>query len=263
MSERESLLAAVIAAPDDDAVRLVYADWLDEHGDEDARARAEFIRVQIQRGKLGKKSTKRAALEAREKELLAGHAKAWLKPLPKWARPRDDERVADDFEWFGFERGFVKGVILPGVDEFIRDAEALFATEPITHAYLGTGAVLPRLAKSPEFMNLMGLRFGHYALGDAGTIALAKLPPMPRLRQLWMYKSEIGNAGLKALAKWPGLATVEDLELGFNDFQAPGIKALIASPHLTKLKRLDLSDSLIAPKTKQALEERFGEVVEL
>jgi uncharacterized protein (TIGR02996 family) len=45
MHDRDALLRAVVANPDDDAPRLVYADWLDEHGDPD---RAEFIRIQIE-----------------------------------------------------------------------------------------------------------------------------------------------------------------------------------------------------------------------
>ncbi len=40
------LLRAIIADPADDAVRLVYADWLEEQGDEGSSARAEFIRLQ-------------------------------------------------------------------------------------------------------------------------------------------------------------------------------------------------------------------------
>ena len=43
--DETALLAAVCAAPEDDAPRLVMADWFDEHGDPE---RAEFIRVQIQ-----------------------------------------------------------------------------------------------------------------------------------------------------------------------------------------------------------------------
>jgi uncharacterized protein (TIGR02996 family) len=44
--DRLALLRAVAADPDDDTPRLVYADWLDEHGTGDAdRARAEFLRV--------------------------------------------------------------------------------------------------------------------------------------------------------------------------------------------------------------------------
>jgi uncharacterized protein (TIGR02996 family) len=38
-----SFLQSIIESPDDDGPRLIYADWLDEHGDSD---RAEFIRVQ-------------------------------------------------------------------------------------------------------------------------------------------------------------------------------------------------------------------------
>lgn len=41
--ERAALLRAVLAEPDDDGVRLVYSDWLEEHGEPE---RAEFIRVQ-------------------------------------------------------------------------------------------------------------------------------------------------------------------------------------------------------------------------
>ncbi len=46
MSERIALLKAILAAPDDDLPRLVFADWLEENGTSDAdAARAEFIRL--------------------------------------------------------------------------------------------------------------------------------------------------------------------------------------------------------------------------
>jgi uncharacterized protein (TIGR02996 family) len=41
----EALLQAIIDSPDDDSLRLVYADFLDESGE---AARATFIRVQIE-----------------------------------------------------------------------------------------------------------------------------------------------------------------------------------------------------------------------
>lgn len=44
------LLAAILANPDDDDVRLAYSDWLEESGEAE---RAEFIRVQIQRARSG------------------------------------------------------------------------------------------------------------------------------------------------------------------------------------------------------------------
>jgi hypothetical protein len=149
---------------------------------------------------------------------------------------------------------------------FVKEAPAVFSTEPITHLFLGQASFLPKLAKCPQFLGLTGLRFGHYTLGDSGAVALSRLPVLPNLRQLRLYKNEIGDRGLKALAKWRGLATVEELDLGWNDFHTAGIKALIASPYLTNVKRLDLTDStndLDSPETERALHERFGDVVEV
>ena len=43
MTHDDAFLQAILETPDDDTPRLIYADWLDEHGDV---ARAEFIRLQ-------------------------------------------------------------------------------------------------------------------------------------------------------------------------------------------------------------------------
>ena len=45
MTEGEALRQAVIANPDDDTPRLVYADWLDENAQPE---RAAFIRAQVE-----------------------------------------------------------------------------------------------------------------------------------------------------------------------------------------------------------------------
>ena len=44
MSIEQAFLADIIAHPDDDAPRLIYADWLEENGQPE---RGEFIRLQI------------------------------------------------------------------------------------------------------------------------------------------------------------------------------------------------------------------------
>ena len=44
MTHDESFLRAIREEPDDDGVRLIYADWLEEHGKAE---RAEFIRGQV------------------------------------------------------------------------------------------------------------------------------------------------------------------------------------------------------------------------
>ena len=62
-----AFLRSIIEQPDDDAPRLIYADWLDEQGNSD---RAEFIRLQC-----GNARTRR------EKELLDWHWERWAQPL--------------------------------------------------------------------------------------------------------------------------------------------------------------------------------------
>ena len=60
MSDADALLAAVLADPDADLPRLVYADWLEERGEAE---RAEFIRVQVELARdRGADNTRRIAL---------------------------------------------------------------------------------------------------------------------------------------------------------------------------------------------------------
>src|SRR6476469_3629321 len=91
--EEARLLARVCAEPDDDLPRLVYADWLDEHGD----PRGEFIRVQIALSR--REDRAEVSLADRERDLLYHHRSDWLARL--------------DEHWRGdavFERGFVDQV---------------------------------------------------------------------------------------------------------------------------------------------------------
>jgi uncharacterized protein (TIGR02996 family) len=78
MNHHDAFLRAVIEAPDDDTPRLVYADWLDDHGDPD---RADFIRVQCALDKMPAGDPRRPALEQREKEPLGQYGWAWAEPL--------------------------------------------------------------------------------------------------------------------------------------------------------------------------------------
>src|SRR5205823_6909699 len=78
MTDDRALLAAVIDSPADDAPRLVYADWLDEHGQSD---RAEFVRVQCRLAHTPTWDPARPALERREADLLAEHQLDWVAPL--------------------------------------------------------------------------------------------------------------------------------------------------------------------------------------
>jgi uncharacterized protein (TIGR02996 family) len=105
VSETPDWLGAIRASPEDDAVRLVYADWLEEHGE---AARAEFIRVQCALASAEGLDERRAkALQLREKELLREHRDAWLGPLAP---------LADDWAQqthLRFRRGLIEAASLP------------------------------------------------------------------------------------------------------------------------------------------------------
>jgi uncharacterized protein (TIGR02996 family) len=79
MTDREALLQAILENPDDDAPRLVYADWLDEHGDAD---RAEFIRVQCELARGASTPRRSEVLTDRARQLQSAHGSRWERDLP-------------------------------------------------------------------------------------------------------------------------------------------------------------------------------------
>jgi type IV pilus assembly protein PilB len=75
--EDEGFLHAILENPADDTVRLVYADWLEEHDD----PRSEFIRVQCALAKLPGSDARRPELKIRGQELYAQYGQEWDRPL--------------------------------------------------------------------------------------------------------------------------------------------------------------------------------------
>src|SRR3954452_707004 len=115
MSDDNAFLRAILGQPDDDAPRLVYADWLEEHGDAD---RAEFIRLQCELARLPEGDRRGPALRKREAALLRKHKKQWLAPLTQLVEAGE------------FRRGFVERVKV-WCDQFWVYAVALFDAAPV------------------------------------------------------------------------------------------------------------------------------------
>lgn len=83
MNAGDALHADILASPDDDGIRLIYADWLTDSGDPD---RAEFIRVQIELAQLrkGRISQRERDLREREESLLQQYFSAWFGDANDW-----------------------------------------------------------------------------------------------------------------------------------------------------------------------------------
>jgi uncharacterized protein (TIGR02996 family) len=99
----DAFLSAIHADPDDESLRLIYADWLDEHGDDLGRARAELIRAQCELERLPPDDERRPGLEKRVRRLVKDHGKVWTEPMRK-------TKLGKDWQ---FRRGFPEAVTLP------------------------------------------------------------------------------------------------------------------------------------------------------
>src|SRR4051794_24185031 len=95
---RQALLNAIRDNPDDDAPRLIYADWLDENGQPE---RAKFIRLQIEESRLPEWDERRSDLNHEAKVLQLKNQKRWRKGLPLWAKG-------------AYQRGFLQQLHMSG-----------------------------------------------------------------------------------------------------------------------------------------------------
>ena len=159
-------LKAVIAHPDDDLTRLVYADWLDENGQSE---RAEFVRVQVALAAGVPDLARRRQLEDRQRELLVAHDTIWVAELA----------AVFDLEpgrWGGwvFRRGFVEYFHLPA-STLVQRGAALADLTPVRELYL-------------------------HPTQTRDVVALCRCPWLARVRDLYLVMNSPGNRspGLRA-----------------------------------------------------------------
>lgn len=196
-TERQAFIRAIFDEPDEDGPRLVFADWLDEHGD---AARAEFIRVQCERAKAGpcrglpmaECDTDRhdytvcpvCRLVQRQHQLWDAHAAKWIAncALPGFVPvPRHDSRCRVDLRdvsgpivWplaFGFRRGFVGLAHLTG-NAWVRHGDAIVSLHPVREVELTSLPELIRLGDSypPGKYALMSGRSSSFYPEDYDTV---------------------------------------------------------------------------------------------
>ncbi len=245
-------LRAILDAPEDDAPRLVYADWFDDHGDAD---RAAFLRVGCERARL-EEGPRWAALVARERQLLAAHGDAWKREVAAWARPGC---------WF--ERGFVAGVECRA-GQFCDGGRGLCRRAPVRHAVLRmvTGFLtqltlgpkltplrqldlldgvsfrhLPGLLASPQLAGLRGLGLcGSAAQEPNREAALAELGRLTALEELTLTVCPLTPPLVQTLLRASVLPRLRALRLAADELRE-GLPMLLESPELPRLTSLQIS----------------------
>lgn len=253
----EGLLAAIRESPHDDTHRLVYADWLEDHGQAD---RAEFIRVQLRLAALGEYDDERDDLEVRERELLARHEKAWVGELPP------------EVCGWQFRRGFVDELTMPA-RAFVRDWRMMFARHPLTNVRFVDGDddfPAADLAVCPGLERLSGLRLRDCNLDemDRGVKALLQSPLLHNLRRLDLAENGMCYVAGEYLANNPALTGLEELDFSGGGLDEPDSENALAcftgSKVLTSLKRLRMHGSRNEPDVLLGLNESvFGNELEL
>jgi uncharacterized protein (TIGR02996 family) len=226
MCERDAFLRTVCEHPDEDGPRLVFADWLDEHGDP---GRAELIRVQCELARLAEGDAARPALEERERQLLRAHRASWRRESPDWAG------------YIEFHRGFPAVAELSAAD-FLNQSAELRQMIPLEGVILTDAKpLIGELAASPALTGLRSLALEECGLDESDARALAGSPYLTELTALNLAGNPIGARGARALSVCLWLARVEWLDLSRSRIWGEGVAALAESPYLRRIETLILS----------------------
>jgi uncharacterized protein (TIGR02996 family) len=225
VGQKETLLRAVAAEPDELAARLAYADWLEEYGQSESdHARGEFIRLQCRMAEMDEWSPERLDLVQREQELLIDHEETWRQELPFWARKLPCE----------FRRGFVT-LIETTPARLSRGAEALILVTPLEGGRLTDGTVEEVLA-CPHLERLVHLDL----LSLKGGLP-ADWTRLEHIRRLRPPSGRQGREWIQALIRSGHLPHLTHLNHTFTRSTLDDLRGLLCSEERTALTSLGSS----------------------
>jgi uncharacterized protein (TIGR02996 family) len=275
VDERRALMAAIIANPDEDTPRLVFADWLQANGDKHDQARAEFIRLQIEIAKLPEKDPRRKKLSRRAEKLVREHDATWIAPL----LGIEDLLRTHVPDISNYARGLwgslfapVQHFLLNASQRLLPDAFAAVGVEEVLFA--GSTKRIEALASAPalrwvarviypeaddKFLRAFGgaencahlssIELENPQITDTGLRAFARTTGTRRLCRFaltmvpsWRTRRKYTATGILALLesdRFPLDALCLTSEQAKFDYAA-----LLASPHLKRLTRLTLGTSV-------------------
>jgi len=292
MTDGDDLYRAVLDSPEDDAPRLIYADWLDEHG---RGERAQFIRLQCAMDRV-------PAGTARWKPLFEKAQRLEREWRVVWTGPAQRHVVGAELR-----RGFVDEVRLT-IDQFTVASEELVRLEPIrvwqfsAVALFASQPTFARLAADPGLTVVRALNTGKFLpdelvrglarsryLSNLRALIIPNRHPTPpaigalfaratklddleltdghvsdvrylwkrgaqvRLRKLALVRSYVTDPTIYQIASSGALARLEVLRLDGNDVSDRGAEALAATEHLTGLRELSLAGNPIGDAGAEAL----------
>jgi uncharacterized protein (TIGR02996 family) len=237
--------------PDDDTPRLIFADWLQEHGDAAAAARGEFLRLQVLRHRLTADDPSYGVLKRREGELFTEHRWVWLGPL------------ADVATWT-FERGMVQFTARAGkiltteIDDWARTEaglwiDALTLTDVTPH-------FAARLVRSPLLGHLNRLDLNDNRFQPSFG-PLFRAPCLPYLTELVLSRNRLTVGHIACLAVRPHSDLLRVLDLQHNRLDDTAAQLLADSSYLKNLRVLRLGHNRLTADGVAVLRQAFGDRV--
>jgi uncharacterized protein (TIGR02996 family) len=261
MTHADAFLQDILAHPDDDTPRLIFADWLEEQGDAGNIVRAEFIRVQCALAAAQLPEQQRAGLVRREQQLLGERAEEWARPIRRLVR------------FWNFHRGFIDEATMLA-HTFLKHAGRLFRSAPIQHLRLSLYRVprewtlsvepvsMASLADSKQLRRLRSLDLSENQLESSDVRALVVSEHLANLIDLNLSHNRIGDSGVRALSASSLLGRLERLDLRGNDFSSGGLRALALSLNELerstqgmRLRRLELSQDNLSTAGQRVIAE--------
>lgn len=257
MIKEPSLWNAICENPEDDTLRLVYADWLEEHGELD---RADLIRVQIECSRQELPDADWTDAAFREQELLRKIGDRWQDELPQ----------LPGICWSGLERGFPCCAETSDAAAFANAGEVIRTQTPVRSLAFHTLEPKQNWVQDPNNPNLSRLRISNskcqqqvedlfqspqlqqlnclnlartplqHRLGSHGARLLSECPYLSQLTELNLQSQSIGDDGVAALAQSPYLGNLTLLVLQGNALGPESLLSLANSPYLKNLRYLDL-----------------------
>ena len=241
MSEFDSLLRAVLAKPNDDELRIAYADAIVQ-SDPD---RAEIIKLQITLSRWRKAAQRPpgwADAHRRAQILWDRHRTEWSHDVAKLAWVR----------YPAFKRGFVSQALVSAREFLVHGAE-LLARAPICYLDVdGLKPVADAFFQSPLLEQLTALGIWRNDLEDAQLQALASSPHLGNLRWLDASHNRIGRDGLTALCQTSNLPHLA--YFNFAENAAPDPTPKIGGHDALTNEVLDLD----IPELARELEQKYG-----
>lgn len=258
-SEHQAFLRAIIENPDDDNVRLVCADWFDEHGQP---VRAHFIREQI---KVFRSAGRDHPVPLNFTPDVFNLARQPFggPPYRNWIAEAGCE--VPGVEGVSFERGFIEA-IRARADTFIDHGVTWVARAPVQSLALSACAPwVTALAYCAHLSRIESLTIRDPDFGGRSLNALLNSSHLGRLRALeitgagdfrQMRLPGIGAAGVRSLARSPVAARLTELAIQTRGrIGAEPLRELLAALTGDRLQRLHLGGGAVNDDGAFALAE--------